>query len=80
LRGSSVNENATLLRSILAGAPGPQRDVVLMNAAAALLAGDRVETLKQGIALAREVIDGGHALAKLGQLIGFSQSLTQEDV
>jgi len=75
LRGDTIDENATLLRGILAGAPGPQRDVVLMNAAAALLAGDRVETLQHGLALAREVIDGGHALAKLDQLIGFSQSL-----
>jgi len=75
LRGDTIDENATLLRGILAGASGPQRDVVLMNAAAALLAGDRVETLQHGLALAREVIDGGHALAKLDQLIGFSQSL-----
>jgi len=76
LRGSSIEENAALLRRILAGAPGAQRDVVLMNAAAGLLAGDRVETLQQGVDLAREVIDSGHALAKLEQLIGFSQSLT----
>jgi anthranilate phosphoribosyltransferase len=47
-----------------------------MNAAAALLAGDRVDTLQQGVALAGEVIDSGHALAKLERLIEFSQSLT----
>jgi len=75
LKGGGVNENAALLRSILAGAPGPQRDVVLMNAGAVLLAGDREETLQQGAALAKEAIDGGHALAKLEQLIEFSQSL-----
>jgi len=76
LRGGTIDENAALLRSILEGAPGPQRDVVLMNTAAALVAGDRVETLGQGAALAKEVIDGGHALAKLEQLIEFSQSIT----
>lgn len=76
LRGGTIDENAALLRSILAAAPGPQRDVVLMNTAAALVAGDRVETLGQGAALAKEVIDGGHALAKLEQLIEFSQSIT----
>jgi len=76
LRGGTIDENATLLRRVLAGTPGPQRDVVLINAAAGLLAGDRVATLQQGIALAREVIDGGHALAKLEQLIEFSQSVT----
>jgi len=76
LRGGTVDENAILLRRILAGAPGPQRDVVLMNAAAVLLAGDRMGTLQQGVALAKEAIDDGHALAKLEQLIEFSQSLT----
>ncbi len=76
LKGGTVEENAAMLRSILAGAPGPQRDVVLMNAAAVLLVGDRVETLEQGVTLAREVIDGGQALAKLERLIEFSQSIT----
>jgi len=76
LRGSTAQENAVLLRGVLAGAPGPSRDAVLINAAAVLLAGDRVATLEQGIALAREVIDGGLALAKLERLVEFSQSLT----
>jgi len=75
LKGGTLDENAAMLRSILAGAPGPQRDAVLMNAAAVLLAGDKVETLQQGIDLAREVIDNGQAQAKLEQLIEFSQSL-----
>ncbi len=76
LRGGTISENATMLRKTLAGAQSSQRDVVLMNAAAVLLAGDRVETLEQGVALAKEVIENGQALAKLEQLIGFSQSLT----
>jgi len=75
LKGGTVSENAALLCSILAGAQGPQRDVVLLNAAAVLLAGDRVATLQQGLALAKEVIDGGHARSKLEQLIEFSQRL-----
>ncbi len=76
LRGGTVDENAALLREILSGAPGPRLDVVLMNSGAALLAGDKVETLQQGIDLASEVINNGHALAKLEHLINFSQSLT----
>ena len=76
LKGGTLDENAAMLRSILAGATGPQRDAVLMNAAAVLLAGDKVETLQQGIDLAREVIDNGQAQAKLEQLIEFSQGLT----
>ena len=76
LKGGSADENAALLRRILAGATGPQRDVVLMNAAAVLLAGEKARTLQQGISLAKEVIDSGQALAKLEQLIEFCQSLT----
>jgi len=78
LEGGNIDKNATLLRNVLEGVPGPPKDVVLINAAAALLAGDRVGTLQQGIALAREAVDSGHALAKLEQLIEFSQSLTKE--
>ncbi len=74
LKGSTAIENASRLRNILAGASGPQRDVVLMNTAAALVAGDKVATLQQGVTLAGEVIDNGHALAKLEQLIEVSQS------
>ena len=75
LRGGTAGENAALLRSIFTSVSGPQQDVVLMNAAAGLLAGDRVETLQQGVILAKEVIDSGQALAKLERLIDFSQSL-----
>ena len=78
LKGGTLDENAALLRRILVGVPGPQRDVVLMNAAAGLLAGDKVETLQQGVALAKEVIDSGKALEKLEQLIELSQSLTEK--
>ena len=76
LKGGTVDENAALLRRILAGTPGPQRDVVLMNAAAVLLAGEKARTLQEGISLAKEVIDSGHALTKLEQLIKLSQSIT----
>jgi len=76
LRGGTIDENAALLRSILDGAPGPQRDVVLMNAAAALVAGDRAPSLELGVDLAREALASGHALAKLEQLIEFTQHLT----
>jgi anthranilate phosphoribosyltransferase len=76
LKGSGAQENAELLRNILAGSPGPQRDVVLMNTAAVLLAGDKVETLRQGIELAQKTIDSGHALNKLEQLVELSQSLS----
>ena len=74
LRGGSVDENAALLRGVLAGAPGPHRDVVLMNAAAAILVGGRVGALQDGIGLAASVVDNGHASKKLDQLVEVSQS------
>ncbi len=77
LKGGTAEENAAILRNILSGTiTGPQRDVVLMNAAAALLAGDKVETMQRGVELAREVIDSGKALGKLEQLIRVSQSFS----
>ncbi|HEX7364535.1 MAG TPA: anthranilate phosphoribosyltransferase [Dehalococcoidia bacterium] len=76
LKGGSAQENAELLRNILAGSPGPQRDVVLMNTAAVLLAGDKVETLREGVGLAQKTIDSGQALSKLEQLIELSQNLS----
>jgi len=75
LKGGTVNENATLLHSILSGnTTGPQQDVVLINAAAAIVAGDKAQSLKQGLDIARESLDSGRALAKLEQLIELSQS------
>jgi anthranilate phosphoribosyltransferase len=75
IKGGNIKANADLLRNILAGASGPQRDVVLMNAAAALVVGDKAKTFQQGVATAKEVIDKGDASAKLDQLIELSQSL-----
>ena len=75
IRGSTPSDNAALVRRILAGATGPQRDVVLMNAAAALVAGDRAKTLPEGATFAAEAIDSGRALERLDQLVKFSQSL-----
>ncbi|MBI2288471.1 MAG: anthranilate phosphoribosyltransferase [Chloroflexi bacterium] len=74
LEGSTAQENAARARAILAGADGPQRDVVLINAAAALVAGDKVPSLNLGVSLAREVLDNGQAQAKLEQLVKLSQS------
>lgn len=77
LKGGNSRENAELLRSVLSGASGPQQDVVLMNASAVLMAGDKIKTFRQGVALAKEAIDSGRALAKLEQLVQFSQSLSE---
>ncbi len=73
LKGGAAAENAAILRSVLGGAPGPRRDVVLLNAAAGLVAGNLATTLRQGVALAKEVIDSGRAMLKLEKLIKVSQ-------
>ncbi|MFH0847686.1 MAG: anthranilate phosphoribosyltransferase [Chloroflexota bacterium] len=75
LKGGTSQENAGILREVLSGASGARREVVLLNSAAALLAGDRVSTLKEGMALSAEVIDHGQAISKLDGLIKLSQSL-----
>ena len=75
VRGGTPEENADILRRVLNGERGSWRDVVVMNAAAALLAGNRASDLKEGARLAEEVIDNGQALEKLEGLVKLSQSL-----
>ena len=65
LKGGTVADNAMMLRDVLKGKKGPRRDIVLLNAAAGLVAGDRCDDLADGIRLAGEVIDSGAALRKL---------------
>ncbi|MGX1306303.1 anthranilate phosphoribosyltransferase [Amorphus suaedae] len=69
LIGSDAHKNATALRDVLEGKPGAYRDIVLMNAAAAFIVADRVDTLREGAALAAEIIDSGRALDVLGRLV-----------
>jgi anthranilate phosphoribosyltransferase len=69
LTGGSPVENAEALKALLAGALGPYRDIVLLNAAAAFLVADKVETLREGVAVAGQVIDDGRAKAALDRLV-----------
>lgn len=69
LAGGDAPENARILRAILEGETGPRRDVVLLNAAAALWVADAVPSLGAGLARARESIDSGAARAKLEALV-----------
>jgi anthranilate phosphoribosyltransferase len=75
LLGGDREQNAEIIRGILRGQPGPRRDIVLMNAAAALVAGLRAHDLKEGVALAAQSIDSGEALARLERLAALSQRL-----
>lgn len=78
LAGGDAADNAALTRAVLAGAPGPGRDVVLLNAAAALMAGGLAAGLREGLALAAESVDAGAARAKLSQLVAFTTRLAQD--
>ena len=75
IKGGTPEENARILHRILSGEKGPWRDVVVVNAAAALLAGNRASDLKEGARLAEEAVDSGRALEKLEALVKLSQSL-----
>ncbi|MFN3522949.1 MAG: anthranilate phosphoribosyltransferase [Phenylobacterium sp.] len=68
LKGGDPAVNAAALRELLDGRPGPYRDIVLLNAAAAFLVGDKVETLREGVALGARVIDEGLARTALHRL------------
>jgi len=73
LAGSdNAQENAALVLEVLAGKPGPRRDIVLVNAAAALVAAGRASNWREGVALAERSIDTGAARDKLALLAAFS--------
>jgi anthranilate phosphoribosyltransferase len=76
LRGGDPEENARILRSVLAGEErGPRRDAVLLNGAAALAVGGAAADLEEGIARAAESIDSGAALSTLEALIAYSHRI-----
>jgi anthranilate phosphoribosyltransferase len=68
LRGGDPAENAAALTALLQGAPGPYRDCVLLNAAAALIVAGRARALRDGVALAARSIDQGAARAVLDRM------------
>jgi anthranilate phosphoribosyltransferase len=78
LLGDDAPTNAAILRGVLEGTvDGPKRDVVLLNAGAALLASGKADDLPSGIDLARQTINSGAAVQKLDALIAFSQQFAQ---
>jgi anthranilate phosphoribosyltransferase len=70
--GGDPATNAEHARRVLAGDPGPQRDVVTLNAAAALVAAGLVDDLAAGVATARTTLDEGAAAAALDRLVTVS--------
>ena len=74
LRGGGPAENATIAREVLEGAAGPRRDIVLLNASAALRAAGLARDWREGIALAAEAIDRGGAAGVLDRWASLSQT------
>jgi anthranilate phosphoribosyltransferase len=72
LKGGSPKENAAAMRRLLQGERSAYRDIVVFNAAAALLVADRAETLLEGAAMAAASIDEGRAKQALEKLIAIS--------
>ncbi len=68
LLGGEAKENAEITINILKGEKGPKRDIVLLNASAAIVASGKVKDLKEGIAIAERSIDSGAALRKLEEI------------
>src|SRR5690242_5656149 len=74
VRGGSAAESAALIRAILAGETGPKRDIVVINAAAALVTAGAAGSFKKGAQMAREALDSGAAARKLEEMRRFGAS------
>jgi anthranilate phosphoribosyltransferase len=72
--GGDAPANAEIIRAILNGEKSPRRDVVLLNAAAALMAAGKTENLKDALPLAQQSLDSGAARAKLEKLVEFTNA------
>jgi anthranilate phosphoribosyltransferase len=69
LRGGDAAQNAGILRRVLDGSEGPERDLVLLNAAAALWVADAAGDLREGLVRAGESVDSGAARERLAALV-----------
>ncbi len=78
LQVKNADESAHVIRDILNGTPGPARDIAQLNAAAALVVAGRVPGLSEGLKLAAEAIDTGHALRSLQMLVRYSNEDERE--
>jgi len=76
LQVDGAEQSLDVIKSVFANTPGAARDIVIMNAGAAIYAADLVDTLEAGIAKATDVIASGAAQAKLDELVELSTSLS----
>jgi anthranilate phosphoribosyltransferase len=74
LLGGDATVNAEITKSVLTGGSGACRNIVLLNAALAIMAGEMAKSVRDGIEIAKECIDSGAAIKKLQALIELSNS------
>ena len=75
--GGDVKTNASMLYDVITGIPGARREIVLLNAAAALVAAGLAVDLKEGVARGAEAIDSGEAAATLAKLRQFGEKYSE---
>lgn len=73
ISGGDAQQNAAIIRAVLGGEASPRRDVVLLNAAAALVAAGRADSIAAALPAAEHALDSGAALEKLAQLVAYSR-------
>lgn len=76
IRVNTVNESVYKLQNVLSGESGPEREIVLLNTAAALMVSGTSDSLRDGFEIAAESIDSGRAKSKLDSLVNLSNKLT----
>ncbi|RKD25711.1 anthranilate phosphoribosyltransferase [Ammoniphilus oxalaticus] len=76
ISGGHADENAEIIRQVFAGAEGADRDIVLVNSAAALYLAEKCGSLAEGVELARQLIDDGLVTQKLDELVGFTRRIS----
>ncbi len=76
LKGGDINKNCEIALNVLKGQEGPQRDIVILNAACAFYVSEKADTIGQGLEMAGQSIDSGEAFKKLQKLKDFSHGCT----
>src|SRR3954452_13733986 len=76
--GGTPEQNASTTRAILAGEPGPERDLAMLNAGAAIYAGGRADDIAHGVSVAADAVDSGAAQAALERYVQATQGVTAQ--
>ena len=76
LKGGDAKENAEIIKAIFSGEKGPKRDIVLINAAAALYVAKAAGSIAEGVGLSADIIDSGKAMSKLEELRSFTAAMS----